>query len=69
LLFEHLKANFSTQVKDSTGIVGVPVEPNARHILNELYSQILRDIQILPEKLQYRLIILIIILIILFFCF
>ncbi len=41
-------------VKVSTGLVGLAVEPKAREILTRLYKQILRDLRIMPDHLEYR---------------
>lgn len=40
--------------KGTTGIVGLDVVPNAREVLDELYTKTLRDIQIIPEGVAYR---------------
>ncbi|PRP80748.1 hypothetical protein PROFUN_11488 [Planoprotostelium fungivorum] len=41
--------NEVTGEKESTGIAGLKVVPNAREQLVELYEQILRDLQLIPE--------------------
>jgi hypothetical protein len=45
---------FSTAAKRSTGIVGLDVEPNARGVLAALYQRILRDVQVIPAHVPYR---------------
>ena len=41
-------------VKDSTGIVGLDVVPNARDVLISLYQQTLHAVQPIPASVQYR---------------
>ncbi|KAM9985094.1 hypothetical protein ACTFIY_009519 [Dictyostelium cf. discoideum] len=41
-------------IKKSTGITGLKVEPNARHILAGLYTQLLKKLEILPPTAGYR---------------
>ncbi|GAB4827310.1 hypothetical protein Ancab_034196 [Ancistrocladus abbreviatus] len=42
------------KVKETTGIVGLEVVPNAREVLISLYNQTLREIQAVPEDEGYR---------------
>lgn len=42
------------KVKETTGIVGLEVVPNAREVLISLYSKTLDDIQSVPEDEGYR---------------
>lgn len=42
------------KVKESTGIVGLDVVPNAREVLISLYSKTLKEIQSVPEDEGYR---------------
>lgn len=42
------------KVKETTGIVGLDVVPNARQVLIELYSKTLKEIQAVPEDEGYR---------------
>ena len=42
------------RVKQTTGIVGLDVVPNAREVLIELYSKTLKEIQAVPEDEGYR---------------
>ncbi|KAL6291578.1 hypothetical protein ACE6H2_009088 [Prunus campanulata] len=42
------------KVKQTTGIVGLDVVPNAREVLIELYSKTLKEIQAVPEDEGYR---------------
>ncbi|KAB1204920.1 putative NADH dehydrogenase [ubiquinone] 1 alpha subcomplex subunit 5, mitochondrial [Morella rubra] len=42
------------KVKQTTGIVGLEVVPNAREVLIELYSKTLKEIQAVPEDEGYR---------------
>ena len=44
----------SEYVKKSTGIVGVPVEPNYREVLTDLYNEILEVSKGIPEHAFYR---------------
>ncbi|BBN17630.1 NADH dehydrogenase (ubiquinone) 1 alpha subcomplex subunit 5 [Marchantia polymorpha subsp. ruderalis] len=41
-------------VKETTGIVGLPVVPNAREVLIGLYRKTLDAVQPIPESAQYR---------------
>jgi NADH dehydrogenase (ubiquinone) 1 alpha subcomplex subunit 5 len=43
-----------SKVKESTGITGLPVVPNAREVLIGLYNKTLDVVQIIPETAQYR---------------
>ncbi|KAL8095842.1 hypothetical protein AgCh_036997 [Apium graveolens] len=43
-----------SRVKDTTGIVGLDVVPNARQVLIGLYSKTLKEIQAVPEDEGYR---------------
>ncbi|TYZ63125.1 hypothetical protein PybrP1_008208 [[Pythium] brassicae (nom. inval.)] len=40
--------------KTSTGIVGLPVNPNARQDLIKLYQKTLQEVKVLPEDAVYR---------------
>ncbi|KAL4383579.1 hypothetical protein GQ457_15G002400 [Hibiscus cannabinus] len=42
------------KVKETTGIVGLDVVPNAREVLIGLYSKTLKEIQAVPEDEGYR---------------
>ncbi|GMH26821.1 hypothetical protein Nepgr_028664 [Nepenthes gracilis] len=42
------------KVKETTGIVGLEVVPNAREVLISLYTKTLREIQAVPEDEGYR---------------
>ena len=42
------------KVKQTTGIVGLDVVPNAREVLIGLYSKTLKEIQAVPEDEGYR---------------
>lgn len=42
------------RVKETTGIVGLDVVPNAREVLIGLYSKTLKEIQAIPEDEGYR---------------
>uniref|UniRef100_A0A5B6ZX08 Uncharacterized protein n=1 Tax=Davidia involucrata TaxID=16924 RepID=A0A5B6ZX08_DAVIN len=42
------------KVKETTGIVGLEVVPNAREVLINLYSKTLKEIQAVPEDEGYR---------------
>ncbi|KAK8819609.1 NADH dehydrogenase [ubiquinone] 1 alpha subcomplex subunit 5 [Blastocystis sp. ATCC 50177/Nand II] len=41
-------------VKRTTGMVGLPVIPNARAVLTELYDKTLENIQKIPANTEYR---------------
>ncbi|KAH9309260.1 hypothetical protein KI387_037171 [Taxus chinensis] len=41
-------------VKESTGIVGLDVVPNARQVLISLYNKTLKEVQIIPPNVPYR---------------
>ncbi|CAM6095098.1 unnamed protein product [Calypogeia fissa] len=43
-----------SKVKESTGITGLRVEPNAREVLIGLYNKTLDIVQTIPETAQYR---------------
>ena len=42
------------KVKETTGIVGLEVVPNAREVLIDLYSKTLKEIKAVPEDEGYR---------------
>ncbi|XP_072969250.1 probable NADH dehydrogenase [ubiquinone] 1 alpha subcomplex subunit 5, mitochondrial [Typha angustifolia] len=42
------------RVKETTGIVGLDVVPNAREVLISLYSRTLKEIQTIPKDEGYR---------------
>lgn len=42
------------KVKQTTGVVGLDVVPNARAVLIDLYSKTLKEIQVVPEDEGYR---------------
>ena len=42
------------KVKETTGIVGLDVVPNARQVLINLYNKTLKEIQAVPEDEGYR---------------
>ncbi|KAK3037245.1 hypothetical protein RJ639_030138 [Escallonia herrerae] len=44
----------SARVKETTGIVGLEVVPNAREVLIGLYGRTLKEIQAVPEDEGYR---------------
>ena len=41
-------------VKDTTGIVGIDVDPNARASLRDICQQVLKAIQVVPDTAEYR---------------
>ena len=41
-------------VKDTTGIVGIDVDPNARASLKDICQQVLKAIQVVPDTAEYR---------------
>lgn len=41
-------------VKESTGLVGLEVVPNAREVLIGLYKQTLEAVQVIPDTAMYR---------------
>ena len=43
-----------TKVKQTTGIVGLDVVPNARAVLIDLYTKTLKEIRAVPEDEGYR---------------
>ena len=43
-----------TRVKETTGIVGLEVVPNAREVLISLYTKTLKEIKAVPENEGYR---------------
>ncbi|GLJ37396.1 hypothetical protein SUGI_0759070 [Cryptomeria japonica] len=42
------------KVKESTGIVGLEVVPNAREVLISLYQKTLKEVEIIPPNVPYR---------------
>ncbi|GBG80609.1 hypothetical protein CBR_g31069 [Chara braunii] len=42
------------RVKEATNIVGFEVVPNAREVLINLYNDMLRQVQVIPEQAKYR---------------
>ena len=42
------------KVKETTGIVGLQVVPNAREVLISLYNKTLKEVQVIPENVGYR---------------
>ncbi|CAD5196879.1 unnamed protein product [Musa acuminata subsp. malaccensis] len=42
------------KVKETTGIVGLDVVPNAREVLVSLYNRTLKEIQAVPQNEGYR---------------
>lgn len=42
------------KVKETTGIVGLEVVPNAREVLISLYDKTLNEIKTIPENVRYR---------------
>lgn len=42
------------KVKETTGIVGLEVVPNAREVLINLYNKTLKEIEAVPEDERYR---------------
>eukprot|EP00270_Netrium_digitus_P000695 TRINITY_DN1077_c0_g1_i1.p2 TRINITY_DN1077_c0_g1~~TRINITY_DN1077_c0_g1_i1.p2 ORF type:complete len:137 (+),score=33.95 TRINITY_DN1077_c0_g1_i1:128-538(+) len=42
------------KVKETTGIVGLPVIPNAREVLLGLYQQTLKAVETIPREAVYR---------------
>lgn len=42
------------KVKETTGIVGLEVVPNAREVLIKLYAKTLKEIEAVPEDEGYR---------------
>ncbi|CAI5470392.1 unnamed protein product [Closterium sp. Yama58-4] len=53
MLSRRLGALFA-QAKESTGIVGLDVVPNARQVLIGLYNQTLSAVQVIPQEVVYR---------------
>ncbi|CAI5940664.1 unnamed protein product [Closterium sp. NIES-64] len=53
MLSRRLGALFA-QAKESTGIVGLDVVPNARQVLIGLYNQTLSAVQVIPQEAVYR---------------
>ncbi|CAI9762440.1 unnamed protein product [Fraxinus pennsylvanica] len=47
-------AMMMTRLKETTGIVGLDVVPNAREVLIGLYSKTLEEIKVVPEDEGYR---------------
>ncbi|KAL5727177.1 hypothetical protein ACHQM5_000401 [Ranunculus cassubicifolius] len=43
-----------SKIKETTGIVGLEVVPNAREVLISLYNKTLKEIQAVPEDEGYR---------------
>ncbi|CBK21264.2 subunit NDUFA5 [Blastocystis hominis] len=43
-----------TTLKRTTGLVGVPVIPNARSVLIELYDKTLENVKKIPANTEYR---------------
>ncbi|CBK23460.2 subunit NDUFA5 [Blastocystis hominis] len=43
-----------SMVKRTTGLVGVPVIPNARAVLTELYDKTLENVKKIPADTEYR---------------
>eukprot|EP00271_Cylindrocystis_brebissonii_P013313 TRINITY_DN33055_c0_g1_i1.p1 TRINITY_DN33055_c0_g1~~TRINITY_DN33055_c0_g1_i1.p1 ORF type:complete len:144 (+),score=31.22 TRINITY_DN33055_c0_g1_i1:210-641(+) len=41
-------------VKESTGLVGLDVVPNAREVLIQLYNDTLKAVQVIPSAAAYR---------------
>ena len=41
-------------IKDTTGIVGLDVVPNAREVLISLYNETLKAVQVIPPEAVYR---------------
>uniref|UniRef100_A0A7S2S4N5 Uncharacterized protein n=1 Tax=Mucochytrium quahogii TaxID=96639 RepID=A0A7S2S4N5_9STRA len=44
----------AARIKPTTGIVGLPVVPNAREVLTELYTKTLDNIKEYPKENTYR---------------
>lgn len=43
-----------SKVKETTGLVGLDVVPNAREVLIGLYNETLKSVQVIPESAVYR---------------
>ena len=43
-------------MKESTDLAGLPVIPNGREILMNLYQKLLQEFKTLPEDYEYRVI-------------
>lgn len=54
MFLKRLAGPLLASVKDSTGIVGLEVVPNAREVLISLYQQTLKAVAPIPESAQYR---------------
>jgi len=46
--------NFSEKIKETTGIVGLPVEPNYREVGIAAYTKLLKEIQVFESSAYYR---------------
>lgn len=53
-MFRRLVGPLLSKVKESTGIVGLEVNPNAREELIGLYKLTLEKVQIIPKEAVYR---------------
>ncbi|KAK6936775.1 NADH dehydrogenase [ubiquinone] 1 alpha subcomplex subunit 5 [Dillenia turbinata] len=53
-MFLRKFAPLLARVKETTGIVGLEVVPNAREVLISLYTKTLKEIQAVPEDEGYR---------------
>ncbi|KAL2897283.1 putative NADH dehydrogenase [ubiquinone] 1 alpha subcomplex subunit 5 mitochondrial [Bienertia sinuspersici] len=54
MFVRRLARPLMAKVKETTGIVGLDVVPNAREVLISLYSKTLKEIQSVPEDEGYR---------------
>eukprot|EP00002_Diphylleia_rotans_P013501 TRINITY_DN263_c0_g2_i1.p1 TRINITY_DN263_c0_g2~~TRINITY_DN263_c0_g2_i1.p1 ORF type:complete len:145 (+),score=47.69 TRINITY_DN263_c0_g2_i1:50-484(+) len=49
-----LKTAIAKAAKQSTGIVGIPVVPNAREVLINMYTHTLQIVKAIPAQADYR---------------
>jgi hypothetical protein len=54
MFLRRLAGPLLASVKETTGIVGLDVVPNAREALITLYQQTLKAVEPIPESAQYR---------------
>lgn len=54
MFLRRLTGPLLSKFKESTGIVGVDVVPNAREVLIGLYNETLKAVKVIPEDAVYR---------------
>eukprot|EP00252_Welwitschia_mirabilis_P022868 TRINITY_DN630_c0_g1_i1.p1 TRINITY_DN630_c0_g1~~TRINITY_DN630_c0_g1_i1.p1 ORF type:complete len:163 (-),score=29.84 TRINITY_DN630_c0_g1_i1:201-689(-) len=54
MLLRRFAGPLLAKVKETTGLVGLEVVPNAREVLISLYNKTLKEIQMIPEHAPYR---------------